>query len=101
MGREAMEDRLAFTAVSLSELEEKLKGFVEGRNGIHSLYVGQAKRYREENRDRGTREEVGTTIEALVSESSYGQIARLWVKGAVFDWDVLYEKHKPNRISLP
>ncbi|AUS27493.1 SDR family NAD(P)-dependent oxidoreductase [Paenibacillus sp. P2(2022)] len=101
MGREAMEERLAFTAVSLSGLEEKLKGFVEGREGIPSLYVGQAKRYREENRDRGTREEVGTTIEALVSESSYGQIARLWVKGAVFDWDVLYEKHKPNRISLP
>ncbi|MGG1942592.1 SDR family NAD(P)-dependent oxidoreductase [Paenibacillus polymyxa] len=101
MGREAMEERLAFTAVSLSELEEKLKGFVEGRNGIHSLYVGQAKRYREENRDRGTREEVGTTIEALVSESDYAQIAHLWVKGAVFDWDVLYGKNKPNRISLP
>ncbi|MBU9709974.1 SDR family NAD(P)-dependent oxidoreductase [Paenibacillus sp. AK121] len=100
-GREAMEERLAFTVVSLSELEEKLKGFVEGREGIHSLYVGQAKRYREENRDRETQKGAAETIEALVSESDYAQIARLWVKGAVFDWDVLYGKNKPNRISLP
>ncbi|MDN4088233.1 SDR family NAD(P)-dependent oxidoreductase [Paenibacillus polymyxa] len=97
MGREAMEERLAFTAVSLSELEEKLKGFVEGREGIPSLYVGQAKRYREQETRAGAAE----TIESLASESDYAQIAHLWVKGAVFDWDVLYEKHKPNRISLP
>ncbi|UMR34190.1 SDR family NAD(P)-dependent oxidoreductase [Paenibacillus polymyxa] len=97
MGREAMEERLAFTAVSLSELEEKLKGFVEGREGIPSLYVGQAKRYREQETKAGAAE----TIESLASESDYAQIAHLWVKGAFFDWDVLYEKHKPNRISLP
>ncbi len=97
MGREAMEERLAFTAVSLSELEEKLKGFVEGREGIPSLYVGQAKRYREQETRAGAAE----TIESLASESDYAQIAHLWVKGAFFDWDVLYEKHKPNRISLP
>ncbi|WOZ36813.1 SDR family NAD(P)-dependent oxidoreductase [Paenibacillus polymyxa] len=97
MGREAMEERLAFTAVSLSELEEKLKGFVEGREGIPSLYVGQAKRYREQETRAGAAE----TIESLASESDYAQIAHLWVKGAFFDWDVLYEKHKPIRISLP
>ncbi|KZE65577.1 polyketide synthase, partial [Paenibacillus jamilae] len=100
-GRDAMEERLAFTAASLSELEEKLSGFVEGREGIHSLYVGQAKRYREENRDRETQQGAAEMMEALVNENNYVQIAQLWVRGEVFNWDVLYEKNKPNRISLP
>ncbi|MEK3951688.1 SDR family NAD(P)-dependent oxidoreductase [Paenibacillus sp. FSL H7-0703] len=101
VGREAMEERLAFVAGSLRELEEKLKGFVEGRDGIHGLYVGHAKRHREENRAREDGEGAGTAIDVLVSEGSYGKIADLWVKGAVIDWALLYGEAKPNRISLP
>nr|WP_226001950.1 SDR family NAD(P)-dependent oxidoreductase [Paenibacillus sp. BJ-4] len=101
VGREAMEERLAVIAGSLRELEEKLKGFVEGRDGIHGVYVGQAKFYREENRAREDGEGTAKTIDALVSESSYAKIADLWVKGLTVDWNVLYEKDKPNRISLP
>ncbi|MDQ0495501.1 polyketide synthase PksN [Paenibacillus brasilensis] len=100
-GREAMEERLACITGSLRELEEKLKGFVEGREGIDGLYVGQAKRHREENRAREDGEGAGKTMDALVSEGSYGKIADLWVKGAAFDWDLLYGEAKPNRISLP
>ncbi|WP_342418534.1 SDR family NAD(P)-dependent oxidoreductase [Paenibacillus sp. FSL H8-0168] len=101
VGREAMEERLAFVAGSLRELEEKLKGFVEGRDGIHGLYVGHAKRHREENRAREDGEGAGTAIDVLVSEGSYGKIADLWVKGVVIDWALLYGEAKPNRISLP
>ncbi|MFS8211413.1 SDR family NAD(P)-dependent oxidoreductase [Paenibacillus sp. S29] len=101
VGREAMEERLAFVAGSLRELEEKLKGFVEGRDGIHGLYVGHDKRHREENRAREDGEGAGTAIDVLVSEGSYGKIADLWVKGVVIDWALLYGEAKPNRISLP
>ncbi|QYK63046.1 Acyl carrier protein [Paenibacillus sp. S25] len=101
VGREAMEERLAFVAGSLRELEEKLKGFVEGRDGIHGLHVGHAKRHKEENRAREDGEGAGTTIDVLVSEGSYGKIADLWVKGVVIDWALLYGEAKPNRISLP
>ncbi|WP_336078347.1 SDR family NAD(P)-dependent oxidoreductase [Paenibacillus sp. 203] len=101
VGREAMEERLAFVAGSLRELEEKLKGFVEGRDGIHGLHVGHAKRHREENRAREDGEGAGTAIDVLVSEGNYGKIADLWVKGVVIDWALLYGEAKPNRISLP
>ncbi|WDZ63579.1 SDR family NAD(P)-dependent oxidoreductase [Paenibacillus polymyxa] len=101
VGREAMEERLAFVAGSLRELEEKLKGFVEGRDGIHGLHVGHAKRHKEENRAREDGEGAGTTIDVLVSEGSYGKIADLWVKGVAIDWALLYGEAKPNRISLP
>ncbi|WP_141697485.1 SDR family NAD(P)-dependent oxidoreductase, partial [Paenibacillus polymyxa] len=101
VGREAMEERLAFVVGSLRELEEKLKGFVEGRDGIHGLHVGHAKRHKEENRAREDGEGAGTTIDVLVSEGSYGKIADLWVKGVAIDWALLYGEAKPNRISLP
>ncbi|WP_220025472.1 SDR family NAD(P)-dependent oxidoreductase [Paenibacillus sp. S02] len=101
VGREAMEERLAFVAGSLRELEEKLKGFVEGRDGIHGLHLGHAKRHKEENRAREDGEGAGTAIDVLVSEGSYGKIADLWVKGVAIDWALLYGEAKPNRISLP
>ncbi|QNV57856.1 Polyketide synthase PksN [Paenibacillus polymyxa E681] len=101
VGREAMEERLAFVAGSLRELEEKLKEFVEGRDGIHGLHVGHAKRHKEENRAREDGEGAGTTIDVLVSEGSYEKIADLWVKGVAIDWALLYGEAKPNRISLP
>ncbi|ALA42994.1 polyketide synthase [Paenibacillus peoriae] len=101
VGREAMEERLAFVVGSLRELEEKLKGFVEGRDGIHGLHVGHAKRHKEEIRAREDGEGAGTTIDVLVSEGSYGKIADLWVKGVAIDWALLYGEAKPNRISLP
>ncbi len=37
-GREAMEERLAFTASTISEFEEKLKDFKEDRSGREGLY---------------------------------------------------------------
>jgi acyl transferase domain-containing protein len=44
LGREAMEERLAFTAGSIEELKQKLLAFIEGRSETNDIYRGQARR---------------------------------------------------------
>ena len=43
-GREAMEERLGMTAGTIKELEEKLSGFIDGKEDIEGMYKGQVKR---------------------------------------------------------
>ncbi len=47
VGREPMDERLAVIVNSFSELHEKLKGFVDGKNVVSDLYRGQVKRNKE------------------------------------------------------
>jgi acyl transferase domain-containing protein len=44
VGRDAMEERIAMVVSSINELQEKLRGFLEERDDIESLYKGQLRR---------------------------------------------------------
>jgi acyl transferase domain-containing protein/thioesterase domain-containing protein len=101
VGREAMEERLAVIVASTSSLETKLKGFVDGLERTEDLFRGQVKRNKEDLAIYRTDEDLATTIEAWINKRKYPKILDLWVKGLAFDWNKLYEKEKPCRISLP
>jgi len=101
VGREAMEERLGFLAGSLKELEDKLKGFVEGQEGMLQIYKGQIKHNKEALAVIASDEEFGEAIEKWVQRRKYGKLLELWVKGLNFDWNRLYSGERPNRISLP
>ena len=101
VGREAMDERLALMVSSQQELEEKLKGFVEGQDDIVSLHHGQVKRNKETLTSLADDEDMAKTIDAWIVKGKFDNLLDLWIKGLNFDWNKLYGDVHPHRISLP
>ncbi|MDH7524370.1 MAG: beta-ketoacyl synthase N-terminal-like domain-containing protein, partial [Peptococcaceae bacterium] len=101
VGREAMEERLAFTAGDKRELEEKLQAFIEGRDGIEGLYRGNTRRGKEALGVLASDEELRETCEKWFRRKKYSRLLDLWTKGLEIDWEKLYGENRPRRVSLP
>lgn len=101
IGREAMEERLGLIVLSIKELQEKLRGFVEGQDGIEDLYRGQGKRNRETMAVLSLDEDMQKMLDAWVKKEKYGKLLDLWVKGLDFDWNRMHGVSRPQKISLP
>ncbi|MCP3924334.1 MAG: SDR family NAD(P)-dependent oxidoreductase, partial [Desulfobacterales bacterium] len=100
-GREAMEERLGLIVDSLDELEKKLEGFIEGKEGIEDLFRGQVKLNEDTISIFTADEDLQNTIDIWFSKNKYIKLIDLWVKGLELDWNKLYNDNKPKRISLP
>ncbi len=101
IGREAMEERLGLIVHSMKELEQKLQGFIEGREDVEDLYLGQVKRNKETLAVFMADEELQEAMDKWVQRGKFSKLLDLWVKGLIFDWNKLYRENKPHRISLP
>ncbi|SFR08023.1 MULTISPECIES: SDR family NAD(P)-dependent oxidoreductase [unclassified Paenibacillus] len=101
IGREAMDERLAIIAKSIQELDWKLEGFLQKKEGVEELYRGQVKRNRGGLVTQEVDEDMAKMIDAWVDKGKYGKLAELWVTGLILDWNKLYEDVKPRRMSLP
>jgi polyketide synthase PksN len=100
-GREAMEERLGMVVGSLKELDEKLRGFIEGQDSPGDIYRGQVKGNKETLNVFNADVEMQEAIDKWIQRGKYAKLLELWVKGLIFDWNKLYGKNKPRRISLP
>ncbi|MGF7031547.1 acyl transferase domain-containing protein/acyl carrier protein [Paenibacillus mucilaginosus] len=100
-GREAMEERLAVLASTMRELEDKLTGYIEGRNTQEDLFVGQVKRNKETISVFARDEELQEALAKWMQRGKYAKLAGLWVQGLSVDWNGMYPGQKPSRISLP
>jgi polyketide synthase PksN len=101
VGREAMEERLGLIVGSIKELEEKLQGFVDGKDGMEALYQGQVKNNKDTVALFAADEDLQNAVEFWISKGKYVKLMNFWVKGLSFDWNKLYSTAKPRRISLP
>jgi acyl transferase domain-containing protein/acyl carrier protein len=101
IGRDAMEERLAMLVESLEDLAEKLKSFVDGREGIPGLYRGQMKHNKNTISVFEADEEMQEAVEKWIKRGKFDKLMDLWVRGLNFDWNKLYGNAKPSRISLP
>ena len=107
VGREAMDERLAFLAGSLDELKAGLQAFlVEDESRGEALYRGQADRHREALALFAADEDMATAVDAWIAKGKYEKLLELWVKGLNVDWHKLYgasgPRHgPPRRLSLP
>ncbi|MCP3924585.1 MAG: SDR family NAD(P)-dependent oxidoreductase [Desulfobacterales bacterium] len=97
--REAMEERLAMSVVSIKDLEEKLNGFLDGSDD--DIYRGQIKRNKDILSVFTADEDMGKIIDVWIIKRKYTKLLNLWVKGLIFDWNKLYGEAKPSHISLP
>jgi len=116
VGREALEQRLAFTAGTVSELQGKLRSYVERHTATHAsssihtaygCYVGEVKRNKEALAVFVADDDMAAHIEAWIAKGKYSKLLELWAMGLSFDWQSLYGKSStyravtPKRISLP
>ena len=89
VGRDAMPERLAIIVSDLTELREKLGGFLGGDSPVVGLYRGTVLRPDRES-------------ETLAAHSApLEDLAQAWVHGAEVDWRSFYGKVPPRRIPLP
>ncbi|WP_141547828.1 SDR family NAD(P)-dependent oxidoreductase [Bacillus wiedmannii] len=101
IGREPMNYRLAIVVSSIDELKKKLLDFCKGQTSMQNVYTSHL------NGDQVqfelfTKGELGKQfIKMLVNERDFNKLAQLWVTGIDIDWQALYIKNLPNRISLP
>ncbi|MBF0395140.1 MAG: SDR family NAD(P)-dependent oxidoreductase [Desulfobacterales bacterium] len=95
--RDAMDERLAFIASSISETIEKLKKYIG--DDFKEIYRGNAKK--QINHELLVEGEEGEAfLKIIFNKKNLKKIAQLWVSGIDIDWNLLYkEKIKP--LSLP
>ncbi len=100
VGREAMAERLAIVADNIDVIE-KLSQYLDGNTDVANLYLGNIKRDKAQLALLFEGKDKTTTLAHIVENKQLEEIADVWVLGATIDWQQLYQKHKPQRISLP
>ena len=86
VGREAMQQRLGFTASSLQELADKLDRFL--KSDTAGLHVGRAR--------------LGSETRLSATSQRPDELLAGWIAGATVDWQSLHaEDEPPLRVSLP
>ena len=99
LGREPMEERLAFLADSLELVIEKLRLFAEETSEIAELYHSSADI--EADPARRAKDTLEVTPAEMIQTGDLNKLAAWWVAGGEPDWESLYEGLEPRRISLP
>ncbi|MEM7132285.1 MAG: SDR family NAD(P)-dependent oxidoreductase [Chloroflexota bacterium] len=103
IGRDAMEERLAFIVSSLEDLIEQLGHYVHNQTTELRAYRGSTKvdnlRPSPERLMGGKAGEA--FIQVVMEESDLDRVAQLWVSGVKVEWAMLYPHFMPRRVSLP
>ena len=101
VGREALEERVAVMASSVSEGAVKLKAWCGGAATV-GLYHGNTKKPAPEleglRKNTGSSEE---TLDSLLRDQNLDRLAQLWIAGSPVNWAILYRDSPVRRISLP
>jgi acyl transferase domain-containing protein/acyl carrier protein len=99
-GREAMTYRAVFLVRDTAELVSRLEGFAWSASGCGNCLKGEVKK-----RNRTTlaskEETLQNAISAWRTQGNGETLAQLWIRGAEFGWDLLYDDVRPRCISLP
>jgi acyl transferase domain-containing protein/enoyl-CoA hydratase/carnithine racemase len=107
VGREPMNERAAFIAGTVAELENRLQAFIEMENADGGAQAAHA--YRGEvssNKDTllafSSDTDFQTMIAKWIGKKELPRLADLWVKGLALDWNIFHAAgDAPRRIGLP
>jgi polyketide synthase PksN len=106
VGREAMEERLAFTASTLAEVSDKLTLFLEQGREAEGLFCGQVKAHRQSLGGLESDEDAAELVDVWMRKGKQAKVLDLWAKGVSLDWARWYGEEaplgeRPHRLSLP
>jgi 3-oxoacyl-(acyl-carrier-protein) synthase/surfactin synthase thioesterase subunit/acyl carrier protein len=100
VGRDAMEHRLATSALTVEELREKLDLYLQPTPVMAELYHGEVKR----NAAVGllnADEDLRGTVATWIGKGKYARLLELWVSGGTVEWQQLHRERKVRRVTLP
>jgi len=101
VGREAMEERLAFVVGSVGELAEGLARYAGGEGGPEGASRGRVDPGNETLAALGLDEDMQAAIDRWIERGKLSKLADLWARGLSFDWNRLHGRSRPRRVSLP
>ena len=101
VGREAMDERLAFVVKSEKDLLNTLRTLIESEMSCENAYRGNIRANKGKSGLGASKPEIEKFIATKDQRKELTELGRMWVLGMVVDWDQLYGDVKPKRISLP
>ncbi len=102
VGRDAMEERLAFLVENNAALTEQIQAFLAGAGGAKKSWFRGQVRPNREMISLLSDDDLFPTIDAWISHRRYARLLELWVRGLPVAWDRLYAQGlRPRRIHLP
>lgn len=107
VGREAMEERLAFIVSSTDQLAAKLQAYVQAEQEselrrIEGIFRGGTSSNAATVALFNTDADLQLTIDKWIADAKLSKLLELWVQGLMLDWNKLHEGAvKPRRIRLP
>ncbi|HEY0946763.1 MAG TPA: SDR family NAD(P)-dependent oxidoreductase, partial [Opitutaceae bacterium] len=102
VGRDAMDDRIAFVAESLEDAAAKLQAYVRRRaDGFEQGFVGTAREQRRRVAGLLEGEEGREFLKLLREHRRLDKLGLLWVSGVEIDWGLIHDGRKPQRVPLP
>ena len=99
VGREAMEERLAFVVDSTAHLQDVLSAHIDG--DATGAYRGQVKANKEMLALFVADDDYEAVLDKWIAQRKLTRLAELWSKGLDFDWRKFHGKHPPRRMHLP
>ena len=100
-GREDMQERLAFTAVSSEQIIERLEDYLTGSKN-ESIHTGNVNKAKMDLKDITTGKVGEELTRILIKERELDKIANLWVNGVKLDLRGLFgEQSTYRRLALP
>ncbi len=98
IGREPLEERLAFVADDVPEASQRLQQFLTGEVG-EELLRGSVRANESETEQLLEGEEGRAFLDALIRQRKWQKLARFWVSGGHVEWEKLH--HDQRRVPLP
>lgn len=100
VGREEMDERFAVVVSDMEDLMETLYEFYNGRT-LPKVYRGDVQRDKKRFSLLTTGRAGKEFLKIIVQDNEWDQLAKLWASGIKINWELLYSKYQPKRISLP
>ena len=99
VGRDAMEERVAFVVDSTAGLQHALEAYVQG--DAASAYRGQVKANKDMLRLLVADSDYEDVLEKWIAQRKLEKLAELWSKGLDLEWSKFHERQRPRRLHLP
>lgn len=102
VGREEMDERLAFVFSTREELRELLTDYVNDKEESGNMFTGNVSTNIQNQFDLLLEGREGKQfIQTIFEGRKWNKIAQLWVSGVSIDWKLLYSGQQPHRTPLP
>lgn len=99
VGREHMEERVAFVVNTIAELQSELRAYLSDSGTVE--YRGNVSKNKELTSLFSQDDALKEVLLEWLKTGKFGKLLSIWVKGLDIDWQQAYGSACPRRISLP